>query len=246
MRYLKLVLEYDGTNYYGWQRQPQANRPTVQQVLEDTLSRLFGSVVKATAAGRTDTGVHALGQVVSLTADTKIPLDKLPIVVNSRLPGDIRVLTAEEVGPDFNARFSAKRKTYRYLIYNNRIGSAFWRSYAAFYPIPLDIPAMQSVTEALVGTHHFGAFCASGSSVKNKVRTVEQCVLTAKPPLLELTITADGFLYHMVRNIVGTLIEVGRGALPPQAVPAILESRERSQAGPTAPAAGLYLVRVEY
>ncbi|NPV27026.1 MAG: tRNA pseudouridine(38-40) synthase TruA [Firmicutes bacterium] len=246
MRYLKMTLEYDGTNYYGWQRQPQAHRPTIQQVVEEVLTRVTGSPVKVTAAGRTDTGVHALGQVISFSTVSRIPLDKFPIAVNTRLPADIRVLSAEEVGPEFNARYSAKQKTYRYLIYNAPICSVFWRNYAAFIPYALEVPAMQETAQCFIGTHHFGGFCASGSAVKNLVRTVSRCEIWTRPPLIGLEITADGFLYHMVRNIVGTLLEVGRGKLSREEVLNIMASGDRTQAGPTAPAAGLYLVQVEY
>lgn len=248
MRNIKLTIAYDGTNYHGFQEQRGTGLPTVQEVLEKCLLELTGRVVRVIGASRTDAGVHARGQVVNFDATGwSIPAERIPLALNGILPEDIAVLAAEEVAPHFHARFSARAKVYRYTIYNSRIPSPFWRLYSYFVPRPLNIEAMQEAGRYLEGRHDFASFQASGSAVKETVRTLFQVEVEREGrELIHLLFRGDGFLYHMVRIMVGTLIEVGLGKREPREVLAILAARDRKAAGPTAPPHGLCLERVEY
>ncbi|WP_307400832.1 tRNA pseudouridine(38-40) synthase TruA [Desulfofundulus luciae] len=248
MRNIKLTIAYDGTNYHGFQEQRGTGLVTIQEVLEKCLRRLAGREIRVTGAGRTDAGVHARGQVVNFDAcGWSIPTDRIVLALNGMLPRDIAALKAEEVGPEFHARYSALAKTYRYTIYNSRIPSPFWRLYSHFVPRPLDVEAMAQAAQKLVGTHDFASFQAAGSPIKNTVRTLFAVdVFREGIELVHLTFRGNGFLYNMVRIMVGTLIEVGLGKRDPDDIPAILAARDRTRAGPTAPPEGLCLERVEY
>ncbi len=243
---IKLVLEYDGTDYHGFQRQPMFHGPTIQGILEDRLARLTNQSVKLIMAGRTDAGVHALGQVINFTSDTKIPMDKLPKALNSLLPYDIRVKQAEIVPPEFNARFSARWKRYCYSLYNQPVSSVFNRRFTYHVPQRLDFPAMQEAALLMEGRKDFRAFCAAGSPVKNFVRSLTKCEVLREGPLIRITCEADGFLYNMVRIISGTLVEVGKGKIYPADIPGIIGSHDRTTGGVTAPPQGLCLMHVEY
>ncbi len=246
MRHIKLTLAYDGTDYHGWQVQARDRGPTVQGMLEEAWHRLTGERVRVTGAGRTDAGVHALGQVAHLATNSRIPADRVPHALNSVLPPDIVVGEAVEVDAGFHARFGATGKTYTYRIWNHPFPDPFTRRYAWHIPYPLDLTAMQQAAGALVGTHDFRALCATGSPVRNYVRTVFACAVAQQEQLLSITISGNGFLYNMVRIIVGTLVEVGRGKLNEGALAAAIRSGRREDAGPTAPPHGLFLVRVDY
>lgn len=241
---IKLIMEYDGSNYHGYQRQPNAN--TIQAELEQVIFNISRETVTVTAAGRTDAGVHALGQVAAFNTEADIPAGKWEAALNSLLPKDIRVLSSEAVSPDFHPQFGAVQKTYRYLIYRGKERLAFYRKYALLNDQRLDVKAMQGACSLIVGQHDFRCFCASGSGARTWERTVRVCSLEDSGDWLKLTITADGFLYNMVRIIVGTLLEIGRGKFTADQMAVIIASRDRSLAGPTAPPQGLYLCTVEY
>ena len=257
MRTLKLTVAYDGTRFVGWQR--QASGESIQGWLERALEPIEGAHVTVHGAGRTDAGVHALGQVasVSMTA-THDPLTLLR-ALNAQLPPEIRVRTVEDVDPDFHARFSARRKRYRYLLRNAPVANPFERTLAWHVPEPLRLAEMAAAASSLRGTHDFGAFRSAGADVTTTVRTIYQSELgrdseqqhlpdtAAAGVLLTYDVEGEGFLRHMVRAIVGTLVDVGRGARSVSSVAALLEpGTARAQAGATAPAHGLYLVGVDY
>lgn len=255
MRVLKLTLAYDGTAYVGWQR--QQNGISIQGLIEDALARIEGSAVVVTGAGRTDAGVHALGQVASVRLRHPIDRASLRRALNARLPDDVRVLDVVEARPDFHARFGARSKTYRYRIVTGDLVSPFERRYGWHVGQPLDVDAMVAAAGHLVGTHDFAAFRAAGSRTATTVRTIARLDITRARPsmaaaadphaaVITLEIEGDGFLRHMVRTIAGTLVEVGAGRRDPPSVEATLASRDRAEAGPTAPPDGLFLVGVEY
>jgi tRNA pseudouridine38-40 synthase len=239
-RVLKLTLSYDGTRFVGWQR--QADRNSIQGLLEEALARFEGAPVTVHGAGRTDAGVHALGQVASVTVTATHDTSAVARGLNANLPPDIRVLKVEEAPPGFHARFSARSKTYRYALRNVPVASPFERAYAWHVPEPLDVDAMRAAAAALVGTHDFAAFQSAGSDVTDTVRTM------TRSEFVDLTyeIEGNGFLRHMVRAIVGTLVEVGQGRRPVSSVEALLAGGRRAEAGATAPPHGLFLGRVDY
>lgn len=245
MRNLKILMEYEGTNYHGFQR--QFNGVTIQEVLEEKLAFLMEEAIKVNSSGRTDAGVHAKGQVINFFTKSTIPVEKIPLALNSVLPADIAIKEAQEVPLEFHARYSAKSKTYNYNILNSRVPSPFLRNYAYFFPRPLNIEQMRVGAAYLIGEHDFAAFRSVGSSVKTTVRHIYRLEIKEKEgQLLEIEVEANGFLYNMVRIIVGTLMEVGVGRITPQQVADILQSKERSRAGQTAPAKGLFLKEVKY
>ena len=244
-RNIRLTVAYDGTNYHGFQRQ----RPpviAVQNVLEAKLETVFGDSIELAASGRTDAGVHAYGQVVNFFTDGRIPVERIPLAVNSLLPDDIVVLEAADADFDFSARHSAKSKTYIYRIQRGSFPNPFTRNYAWYVGRPLDIHAMREALAMVLGTHDFTSFRASGGAPMSPVRTMYRAEIGEKGDLLEITIHGNGFLYHMVRNMVGTLVNVGLGRISVAGFREILEARDRKKASPTAPAQGLYLFSVEY
>ncbi len=257
-RNLKITIEYDGTHFFGWQVQKN-RRQTIQVVLEKTLRKILSEKVDVIASGRTDAGVHALAQVANFFTDSKMALERIYLGLNALLPEGVVVAGVEEVLGDFNAIRSAKSKRYRYLILNRRHPSALLADRVYFCHFALNIAAMRREALALLGRHDFKAFCASAAGAKTTVRTVKDIAIKrlAYDPLslgrpgregslIAVDIEADGFLYNMVRNIVGSLVEVGRGRFGRGSIKRILDSKNRRLAGPTAPASGLYLVGVKY
>ena len=251
MRNIKLTIEYDGTNYSGWQS--QNNSVAIQDEIQKAIKKLTGEDCLLIGSGRTDAGVHALGQVANFKTSSKIPADKFSYALNSFLPEDIVIKKSEEVSLDFHAQYSAKGKKYMYLIYNSTRPSALLRDRAYFVPQKLDVDAMKKAAECFIGTHDFSAFRATGGSAKTSVRTINNVSLDvcynqldACHNLIKFEIAGNGFLYNMVRIIAGTLVEIGIGKLPWDSVPGIIESRERKRAGRTVPPHGLYLVEVRY
>jgi tRNA pseudouridine38-40 synthase len=257
----KVILAYDGTDFVGWQR--QAAGVSIQGLLEDALRDLDEREVTATGAGRTDAGVHALGQVAAFTIERSLTADTIVRALNARLPDAVRVLAAEEAAASFHPRFDARAKSYRYRIYHSDVLSPFERRYAWHVPRPLDLAAMSAAAKSLEGVHDFAAFQSVGSDPKTTVRDVtsslvlrraqdERCEfplmvsLSNHERLITYEISGSGFLRHMVRAIVGSLVEVGRGRRPVEWIAAVMASRDRGQAGPTAPPEGLFLVSVTY
>ncbi len=245
MRNIKLVLAYDGTAYHGFQR--QANAMTIQQIVEERLQKIFGHPITIYGAGRTDAGVHAYGQVVSFLTDGTIPAERIPLATRGLLPPDIVVVAAAEETEAFHARHMAQSKIYRYRLVNSRLANPFERNYAWHFPLPLDAELMQQAAQVIVGTHDFSAFRASGGPPVSPVRTIMAADCRQEgSSLIEFEFWGTGFLYHMVRNLVGTLVKVGQHRITPQDFADILQSRDRHAAGVTAPAQGLYLMEVKY
>ena len=245
MRNFKLTLCYDGGRYDGWQRQGNSDN-TIQGRLETLLSRLLDQTVEVAGSGRTDAGVHALEQVCSFRAETKEDCEELLRAIRRFLPEDIGAISLEEAPPRFHARLNCREKTYVYRIWNSEAPNVFERKWMVCVPQPLDIGAMRLAAESLLGEHDFSAFCARGRMKKTAVRTLRHVEITRMGEEIRIALTADGFLYHMVRILVGTLIEVGEGKRAAEDIPAVLASRDRMEAGPTAPAQGLTLWSVKY
>ena len=245
IRTLKLTLQYDGTDYVGWQR--QAEGTSIQGLLEEALKPIEGAAVTVHGAGRTDAGVHALGQVASVRLTAGLDPTTLARALNAVLPLDLRVVRVEDVPDDFHARFSATGKVYQYRIVNGPFASPFVRRYV-WHVIPkIDLAAVREASSFLVGTHAFAAFQGTGTSVPSTERTVHRIDWTEQAGgLMLMEIEGDGFLRHMVRNIAGTLVEIGLGRWPASGMQDILESRDRARAGTTAPSQGLFLMEVKY
>jgi tRNA pseudouridine38-40 synthase len=248
VRWLKLTLAYDGGAYAGWQIQP--DKPTVQGTLEATLRQITQETIRVSAAGRTDAGVHALGQVVGFATDTRLSNAELHRALNAVLPTDVAVVSLEDAREGFHATYDAVAKHYRYQIHNARTPSVFDRNYAWHYPQPLDANAMHAAGKALVGRHDFSSFETAGSARADSIRTIHN--LAVARPLGEMAdrviidVSGDGFLYNMVRTIVGTLVEVGVGARDIEWPADVLAAHDRREAGQTAPPHGLFLVSVCY
>lgn len=244
MTTFKLTIEYEGTAYAGWQRQP--NRPTIQAAIEEAFRRITQTDVTVIGAGRTDAGVHALGQVASFRTDRAWPGDMWVRALNALLPPDISILSAEQVADDFHARYSARGKAYDYRILNRAERSALERHRAWHLRQPLDINAMRQAASLLTGRHDFSSFQNLPTDTENPVCDLRRLELVHAQPILTIRAEADRFLRQMVRSIVGTLVEVGQGKRSPDSLKDILAARDRRAAGVTAPAHGLYLVRVDY
>ena len=241
---VKMVVAYDGTNYSGWQVQP--NGVTIEQKLNEALTELLGEEIKVTGASRTDAGVHSLGNVCVFDTNTRMPAEKISYALNQRLPEDIVVQDSCEVDETFHPRFSKSRKTYEYRILNRRFRMPTRRLDTYFYHHPLDTERMQAAAELLVGEHDFKSFCAVNAQSQTSVRTIYECSVTKKDDIITIRVIGNGFLYNMVRIIAGTLIKVGAGDFSPADIRSILEARDRSAAGPTAPAHGLTMIGLEY
>lgn len=252
-----LTVAYDGTGYHGWQIQP--NGETIEGVLNRCLSDLTGEQIEVTGASRTDSGVHAMGNVAVFDTDSPIPADKISYALNRRLPEDIRVRRSEEVPADFHPRHCVSRKTYEYRIYCADFPMPVKRLYSHFTYVPLDTELMRRAAEYFVGTHDFKSFCSAEAQVETTVRQVESVEVREETACADesgqeqrtdreivIRVTGYGFLYNMVRIMAGTLIEAGRGHIAPEDVKRILEARDRQAAGPTAPACGLTLIGIEY
>ncbi len=244
MKRIKLTIAYDGTNYCGWQIQP--NGLTIEEVINRTLSKLTGEDIQVIGASRTDSGVHAMGNVAVFDTETTIPAEKIAMALNQRLPEDIVIVKSEEVAADFHPRYCDCSKTYEYHIINTRIPVPTKRLTNYFVSYNLNIEDMRKAASYLVGEHDFVSFCNVRTDVENTVRTITELDILTDGDEITIRITGDGFLYNMVRIIVGTLIRVGRGFYEPEKVKEILEARDRKAAGVTAPPQGLMLMKIEY
>jgi tRNA pseudouridine38-40 synthase len=244
VRNLKLIVSYDGTEFFGWQTQPGFR--TVQETLETAIAKLTGEKPFANASGRTDTGVHAVGQVVNFQTASHHPPRTVVRALNAHLPADVVVRAAEEVAPDFDACRHAKRKLYRYVMHDGAVPDVFLRRYACHVPWVLDEAAMREAARPLLGRHDFHSFETEWPNRASSVRTITHLAVSRAGEYIWIDVEADGFLYNMVRVITGTLINVGRGYWPADRVAEVLAAQDRRQAGPTAPAQGLFLMRVTY
>lgn len=244
MKRVKLIVAYDGTNYCGWQ--VQINGITVEEVLNRTISELTGEDIHVIGASRTDSGVHALGNVAVFDTESRIPGEKFSFALNQRLPEDIRIQESCEVAADFHPRFCDTIKTYEYKILNRRFDMPTMRLYTTFVYYPLDVEKMRQAAECLLGEHDFKSFCSTRSQVENTVRTITDLQINKVGDIISIKISGNGFLYNMVRIIVGTLLKVGLGIWQPECVEEILLAKDRSKAGPKAEAKGLTLVEIRY
>lgn len=245
MKHIRMTLAYDGTDFHGFQRQ-RVGLPTIQETLEQALSVVCKEPITLFGAGRTDAGVHARGQEVAFTHHSTIPTSRFVYALAPLLPSTISLCKVQEVSPSFHPRKSALAKTYSYTFYTGPVRDPFQIRYTCFEPTALCIEAMKEGASYLIGTHNFSAFRASGSVQTHPVRTLYDVTLSTKGPLVRLHVTGDGFLYHMVRNIAGGLLDVGKSLLAPKELQAILESKDRRNLGKTAPAQGLCMEKVYY
>jgi len=252
MKNFRLTLEYDGTHYNGWQVQSKDQKrkggrvKTIQGILEDALFTIFAQNIRVISSSRTDSGAHAKAHAANFKTGTEMSPIQIKKALNSLLPADIVVRKAERVRQDFNAQFDALSKRYRYVIYNNEEVSPFVRRYVCHFKQPLDIEVMKKEAKVLLGTHDFTSFKMSNEKSSNCRRTIKKLMLKKKGDFIEINVEADGFLYNMVRNIAGTLIEIGRSRFPEGSMSKILKNKDRKTAGPTAPASGLCLMSVKY
>ena len=244
MRNIKLTIEYDGKEFGGWQKQP--NKLNIQGEIERAIEEITGEKVELIASGRTDAGVHAIGQVANFKIEKDIPIEKIPYALNSKLKKSIRIKESEEVPEKFHSRYTCKKKTYRYVINNSVQGTAIYRNLQYHFPEKLDENKMNEAAGYLIGEHDFKSFRASGTSSKSSVRTIFDAKVTREGELVIIELTGNGFLYNMVRIIAGTLIDVGINKINPEDIKSILEAKDRLKAGKTLPPNGLYLVNVEY
>lgn len=241
---VRLTVAYDGTNYHGWQ--VQNNGITIESELNRCLSELLGEQIAVIGASRTDAGVHALGNIAVFDTNARMPAEKISYALNQRLPEDIRIQRSEEVAADWHPRRCKSRKTYEYRIYRGEFPMPVKRLYSYFTYRPLDVTAMREAADVLVGEHDFKSFCQTGAQAESTVRTVYELKVEEQGPELVIRVCGSGFLYNMVRIIAGTLMEVGEGKRAPQQMRDILERKDRSAAGPTAPAHGLTLIKYEF
>ncbi|WP_251860742.1 tRNA pseudouridine(38-40) synthase TruA [Clostridium sp. Marseille-Q2269] len=246
MKNIKLKIEYDGTNYCGWQKQKNDKFVTLQGTLEKAISNVTKEKVEVIGSSRTDSGVHAKGYICNFFTNTKIPSENLYKVINNNLPPDIVALSSEEVNMEFNSRYCSKGKTYEYTILNSAQPVAIGRNYVFHFRDKLNIDNMKIASKYILGTHDFSAFRTQGSSVKTSVRTISNFEIDKKDDFIKFTITGDGFLYNMVRIIVGTLIMVGLGKREPEYIRYVIEAKDRRKAGHCAPSSGLCLKEVFY
>ena len=244
MRNIKLTIEYDGREYNGWQKQP--NKLNIQGEIEKALSTITGEEIELNSSGRTDAGVHALGQVANFKTNSNIPVEKFPIAINSKVKKSIVVKSAEEMPERFHSRYNCKKKTYRYIINNSEYGSAIYRNQECHIPQKLDIDEMKKAIKFFEGEHDFKGFKASGTSSKNSVRKIFKAKLNTEGDRIIIELTGSGFLYNMVRIISGTIVDVGLGKIKSEDIPDIILSGDRKRAGKTLPPQGLYLLKVEY
>ena len=245
MRNIKLVIEYDGKDFNGWQKQP--NKLNIQGTIEKAIERITGEEVELNSSGRTDAGVHALNQVANFKTNSNLEIEKWPFALNSNLKKSIIIKSAEEVDERFHSRLSCKRKTYRYVINNSKFGTAIYRNLETHIPQKLNIEDMQKAVKYFEGEHDFKAFKASGTSSKSSVRTIYKAEVIQMPDdKIYIELTGNGFLYNMVRIISGTLVDVGFGKIKPEEISDIIDSKKRENAGKTLPPQGLYLLNVEY
>lgn len=246
MKRVMLVVSYEGTAYHGWQYQP--NAVTIEGVLNHTLSQLTGEDITVIGASRTDAGVHAYGNVAVFDTESRIPGEKFSYALNQRLPEDIVIQESKEVSCEFHPRYCKCSKTYEYTIVNRKFPLPEYRNTGFFYYGKLDVEKMRQAGKAFLGTHDFAGFCSAGAQVKTTVRTIYDLQIweEERDHLIRVQVTGNGFLYNMVRIIVGTLLEVGKGNLPVENMEKIIQSCDRSQAGPTAPAKGLKLLQIQY
>lgn len=244
MRNIKLIIEYDGKKFGGWQKQP--NKLNIQGEIEKAIEEITGEAVELNASGRTDAGVHSLGQTANFKTNSEIDISKMAIAINSKLKQSIRIIKAEEVDEKFHARYSCKGKKYKYVINNSKYGSAIYRDLEYHMPIKLNVEAMQKGIKYFEGEHDFKGFKASGTSSKSSVRTIYSAKVIEDGERIIVEIEGNGFLYNMVRIISGTIVDVGLGKIKPEEIPEIIESKDRTRAGKTLPPQGLYLVEVYY
>ena len=244
MKRIKLIVAYDGTNYCGWQIQD--NGITIEEVLNRELSKLLSEEIMVIGASRTDSGVHALGNVAVFDTETRIPPEKISLALNQRLPEDIRIQDSCEVPLDFHPRYRDTIKTYEYKIWNSRFSNPIVRLYTKFIYYRLDVDKMQEAADYLVGEHDFKSFCSKGSQVENTVRKITELTVKRDGNMVTISVSGNGFLYNMVRIIAGTLLRVGMGMYPPEKVKEILDACDRQKAGPKAEACGLTLVNINY
>ncbi|MCM1156264.1 MAG: tRNA pseudouridine(38-40) synthase TruA [Roseburia sp.] len=244
MKRIMLTVAYDGTNYHGWQVQP--NGETIEGVLNRCLSLLLGEKIEVIGASRTDSGVHALGNIAVFDSETSIPAEKIAYALNAGLPEDIKIQDSREVKASFHPRHCDSRKTYEYRIYNATFPMPTQRLYSYFSYTPFDIERMREAAAYFVGTHDFKSFCSIDTHVEDTVRQIEDVQVWKADDLITIRVVGRGFLYNMVRIMAGTLMEVGRGSLEPKEIRRILEARDRNAAGPTAPACGLTLMKYEF
>ena len=244
MRNIKLTIEYDGKDFNGWQKQP--TKLNIQGEIERAIKEITGEEVDLIASGRTDAGVHSLGQVANFKTNSTLPIDKFPVAINSKLKKSIRIQKAEEVEERFHSRYNCKQKTYRYIIDNTDEGSAIYRNLEYYIPIKLDVDKMRKAIKYFEGEHDFKGFKASGTSSKSSVRTIYKTNIEKIDGKIIIELTGNGFLYNMVRIISGTLVDVGMGKIEPEEIKDIIASKDRKRAGNTLPPHALYLVKVEY
>ena len=244
MRNIKLTIEYDGKEFNGWQKQP--NKLNIQGEIERAIEEITGEQVDLYGSGRTDAGVHSLGQVANFKTNSKLPIEKVAIAINSKLKKSIRIKKAEEVSENFHSRYNCHKKKYRYIINNSSHGSAIYRGLEYHVSQKLNVEEMKKAIKFFEGEHDFKAFKSSGTSSKSSVRTIYNAELKQNGERIIIELTGNGFLYNMVRIISGTLLEVGLGNIKAEDIPNIIESKDRKMAGKTLPPHGLYLVEVMY
>lgn len=244
MRNIKLVIEYDGKDFNGWQKQP--NKLNIQGEIERALSEITGEEIEIIGSGRTDAGVNSLGQVANFKTESNLPIEKFPIAINTKLKQSIRIISAEEVDEKFHSRYSVHSKRYRYTINNSKYGSAIYRNMECHIPQELDVDKMKKAAKYFEGEHDFKAFKASGTSSKSSVRIIYKAEVIKDGDRIYIELTGNGFLYNMVRIIAGTLVDVGLNKIEPESILDIIEKKDRSLAGKTLPASGLCLMEVLY